>query len=180
MIGCFIDLKAAFDRVNRGKLWEALEERGVSEGLRERIKEVYRETTARVRVGGETGEKFWYADDLVLLAKEESGMKLMIEEFRSYIREKGLEVNREKTKVVRFERRKQEKKTWRWGDGEVEEVEEIKYLGYIFKKNGGQEKQFQEKDVVLRCIGMASNSIWSRNMGMGGMEESRGYARKIC
>ncbi|XP_076660673.1 uncharacterized protein LOC143364045, partial [Halictus rubicundus] len=203
ILGCFIDLKAAFDSVNRSILWKELEERGVSEGIRERIEEVYRETTARVKVGDEMGEKFWvgrgvrqgcplsaklfilfmadleermtrrgkggvevrgkmlytlqYADDLVLLAKEESGMRLMIEEFRMYIKEKGLEVNREKTKIIRFERRRQEKKTWRWGDGTIEEVEEVKYLGYIFKKNGGQERQIEDR---IRKGGGAMRSVW--------------------
>lgn len=31
-----------------------------------------------------------YADDVVLLAKEEGGMRLMIEEFKEYVREEGL------------------------------------------------------------------------------------------
>lgn len=34
-----------------------------------------------------------YADNVVLLAKEEGGMRLIIEEFRKYVKEKGLEVN---------------------------------------------------------------------------------------
>jgi len=45
----FVDLKAAFDSVDREVLIEALRERGVSEGLVERIEEVLRET----KVGSE-------------------------------------------------------------------------------------------------------------------------------
>lgn len=31
-----------------------------------------------------------YADDVVLLAREKGGMRLMIKEFKEYVREKGL------------------------------------------------------------------------------------------
>lgn len=46
-----------------------------------------------------------YADDVVLLAKEEEGMRLMIEEFRKIVKEKGLEMNTEKSKIMRFQKR---------------------------------------------------------------------------
>ncbi|XP_029054322.1 uncharacterized protein LOC114881649 [Osmia bicornis bicornis] len=49
VIACFIDLKAAFDSVDRGVLMEILKEKGVRRGLRERIKEVLREAKSRVR-----------------------------------------------------------------------------------------------------------------------------------
>ena len=39
-------------------LWKAMEERGVSEGIRMRIEEIYRETRSRVRVYEEVGECF--------------------------------------------------------------------------------------------------------------------------
>jgi len=58
MVAMFIDLKGAFDAVNRDILWEALEQRGVRRGLRERVKEAYRETSSRVRVGREGGGGF--------------------------------------------------------------------------------------------------------------------------
>jgi len=55
----FIDLKAAFDSVDRRVLIEALEERGVRKDLVERVKEMLRETKSRVRIGEETGGNFW-------------------------------------------------------------------------------------------------------------------------
>ena len=64
MVALFIDLKAAFDSVDREVLWRAMEERGVSEDLRRRIEEIYAETRSRVRVGGEEGESFWTARGL--------------------------------------------------------------------------------------------------------------------
>ena len=55
----FVDLRAAFDSVDRRELLRALEKRGVRKGLRNRVEEVYRETISRVKVGEETGEAFW-------------------------------------------------------------------------------------------------------------------------
>lgn len=46
-----MDLRVAVDSVDRGKLWEALKERGVSEELRERLREIYGETVSKVKVG---------------------------------------------------------------------------------------------------------------------------------
>lgn len=56
VIAMFVDLKAAFDSVDRGVLIEAMRKRGIREGLIERIGEVLRETRSRVRVGERMGE----------------------------------------------------------------------------------------------------------------------------
>lgn len=56
----FVDLKAAFDSVDRGLLYSAMREKGIREKLIERVKEVYRETKSRVKVGAELGN-FWTA-----------------------------------------------------------------------------------------------------------------------
>ncbi|KAL6431939.1 hypothetical protein ACFW04_007396 [Cataglyphis niger] len=51
LIAFFIDLKAAFDSVDRRKLVEAMRERGVREGLIRRSEDIMRETRNRVRRG---------------------------------------------------------------------------------------------------------------------------------
>ncbi|EZA50301.1 hypothetical protein X777_11287 [Ooceraea biroi] len=89
------------------------------------------------------------------MAKEEGGMSLIIKEFREYIREKRLEMNREKTKIVRFGKRRAKRRTWKWGEGEVEEVEEIKYLGYVFRRNGRQERQIEDR--IRKARGVMRN-----------------------
>jgi len=43
-----------------------------------------------------------YADDIVLLAKEENGMRVMMRRLKRYMREKRLEVIAEKSKIMRF------------------------------------------------------------------------------
>lgn len=55
----FLDLKAAFDRLNRDTLWSMMEKRGVRKELIERVKEIYQETKCRVRVGKKESEVFW-------------------------------------------------------------------------------------------------------------------------
>jgi len=56
MIALFVDLKTAFDSVDRAILLEALREREVRRGLMERAGEIMSETKSRVRVGGQIGE----------------------------------------------------------------------------------------------------------------------------
>ncbi|XP_076660538.1 uncharacterized protein LOC143363894 [Halictus rubicundus] len=59
MVIFFVDLKAAFDAVDREILVKALRERGVREGLVVRCEEMLRETRSKVMVGGEEGASFW-------------------------------------------------------------------------------------------------------------------------
>jgi retron-type reverse transcriptase len=56
----FVDLKAAFDSVDRNVLIRAMRERGVREGLVRKVEEMLRETKSRVRVG-QVGEELWTA-----------------------------------------------------------------------------------------------------------------------
>lgn len=90
-------------------------------------------------------EKIWtisYADDIVLIAKSEQELKEMLKRFKKFIDRKGLELSTDKSKVMVFEkgRGNERKREWRWGEGKVEEVKEIRYLGYIMQKNEGAEK----------------------------------------
>ncbi|KAL6421061.1 hypothetical protein ACFW04_013585 [Cataglyphis niger] len=59
LIAFFIDLKAAFDSVDRRKLVEAMRERGMREGLIRRSEDIMRETRNRVRRGEDLGTGFW-------------------------------------------------------------------------------------------------------------------------
>lgn len=61
MFALFIDLKAAFDSMDRGILVAAMRERGVRDDLVDRVEELIRETKCRVRIGGQLGEEFWVA-----------------------------------------------------------------------------------------------------------------------
>lgn len=60
---------------------------------------------------------------------------------------KKLEMNVEKTKVIRFKRGRgrRDKRVWRWRGKVIEEVKEFRHLGYIMQKNGGQEAHVRER-----------------------------------
>jgi len=61
MVALFVDVKAAFDSVDRGILGRALRERGVRGSLAVGVEETWRETRNRVEKGMEVGENFWTA-----------------------------------------------------------------------------------------------------------------------
>lgn len=65
MLRFFIDLRAAFDRMDRKVLVGEMRRQGVREGLVERVEEMLRESINRVRVGGKMGEKFWTVRDVL-------------------------------------------------------------------------------------------------------------------
>lgn len=55
----FVDLKAAFDNVDREKLWRILEDKNINRKLIRRIQEIYEETIVKIRHGIESTEEFW-------------------------------------------------------------------------------------------------------------------------
>lgn len=71
----------------------------------------------------------------------------MSSRLESYANKKGLIVNPEKTKIMRFKRGVGRKKiiNWRWKGKKLEEVKQFKYLGYTFQRSGGQEAHIKEK-----------------------------------
>jgi hypothetical protein len=58
VFAAFVDLEKAYNRVNRSKLWEVLEEYGVEMGLIEAVRSMYDECKAYVRVNGMLSEWF--------------------------------------------------------------------------------------------------------------------------
>lgn len=59
-----MDLKSAFDRIDRKVLWEAIERRGISKGIIEKVKEIYKSTKNVVKVNGKILESFWTEKDV--------------------------------------------------------------------------------------------------------------------
>jgi len=55
----FVNLKVAFDSVDRRVLVEDMKKRGIRRGLVEKVKEILRQTKSKVRVEREVGESFW-------------------------------------------------------------------------------------------------------------------------
>lgn len=62
-----------------------------------------------------------YTDDIVLLAEDEEGMRNMLERLEGYMERKRLEVNTEKTKIMRGGYNGEEGDSMaRYGDGKEE------------------------------------------------------------
>lgn len=59
MFTCFVDLRAAFDKIDRNLLIERLKEKEIERNLRDQVAEVYKETGNVVRVEMGKTEKFW-------------------------------------------------------------------------------------------------------------------------
>lgn len=54
----FIDLKTAFDKVDRKKLWTIMEKKEINKNLKGRIKGIYKETKGMIRTMEELTKKF--------------------------------------------------------------------------------------------------------------------------
>lgn len=69
-----------------------------------------------VRIGKGRVYSLQYADIMVLMAEGENEIRSMMERLEGYLDRKGLEVNTEKIKVMRFRRvgGRVSKREWRW------------------------------------------------------------------
>lgn len=220
MYALFVDMRAAFDSVDRERLWVCLRKRGVDEHLVRRMEEIYAETRNRVRVNGKESECFWterglrqgcplspmlfaayigdmeemfekaqaggvvvgrmkvwslaYADDVVLLAMDEKGMKEMMGSLGRYMRRKKLFVNVEKTKMMRFRRGGGRRKEveWRWEGEKIEEVTIFKYLGYNFSASGS------DRVHVIEMVKKA-NKVMGMVWGIGERKFGHDYRRRV-
>ena len=65
-------------------------------------KEMRKAQKGGVRIGRKKIFSLSYADDVILLANNDTGMREMLKRFRKYIEKKGLELNIEKSKVMEF------------------------------------------------------------------------------
>lgn len=54
----FVDLKTAFDNVDRNKLWRILKDKGIEEQLISRIRSLYKETRVAIRTKEGTTSSF--------------------------------------------------------------------------------------------------------------------------
>jgi hypothetical protein len=216
----FVDLKAAFDNVERDLLWEYLRKKGINEHLVTKIEEIYEETISRVRVDGRVSEcfktykgvrqgcplrtslfaafigdleemfrkgqaggvvvgkeKVWslaYADDLVVLAREEKGMKEMLGSMEKYMRRKKLTVNVEKSKMMVFRKGGGRRKIneWRWEKDKIEEVKEFKYLGYVMNERNTAAAHVRE---LVKKANKIIGAVW----GIGERKFGHDFRRRI-
>jgi hypothetical protein len=152
----FVDLRAAFDNVNREKLWELMERWSINGNVIDRLRGIYRETMATIRTkeglseeiktrkGVRQGcvlspilfniyiayldkyleergigrikigkERIWslaYTDDSILISKNKEAMVDMMGTLRRFLKDRKIELNVEKSKIMVFNSRGREKK----------------------------------------------------------------------
>ncbi|KAL6430596.1 hypothetical protein ACFW04_006887 [Cataglyphis niger] len=115
-----------------------------------------------VKLGGIKVYTLAYADDVVLIAEEEEGMRSMIGKLEGYLEKKGLELNVGKSKIL----------SWRWKGKVIEEVKEFSYLGYMMQRNGGQEAQIRNR---LRKGAAVMGQVW----GIGKRKLKNDWGRRL-
>ena len=80
-----------------------------------------------------------YADDMAVVAKEHRDMKEMLKTLEKYFKKRDLIPNISKTKMVVFSlggRKSKHCWEWKWNEQPIEEVQEFKYLGFLFRASG--------------------------------------------
>ncbi|KAL6418256.1 hypothetical protein ACFW04_012239 [Cataglyphis niger] len=133
-----------------------------------------REEWGGVRLGGMKIYTLAYADDVVLIAEEEEGMRSMIGKLEGYLEKMGLQLNVGKSKILRFRKGggRERKVSWRWKGKVIEEVKEFFYLGYVMQRNGGQEAQIKDR---LRKGAAVMSQVW----GIGKRKFKNDWRRRL-
>ena len=117
------------------------------------VKEALEESNLGIRVGGNHVPTLRYADDTVLIEKDEVGLQSLIEKVDRVGQKYGMRINAGKTKVMRIARKNNKPLQIQVGDRVLEEVKEFKYLGSIVTNDGSA-----ERDVRTR-IGIAKGAF---------------------
>jgi len=101
-------------------------------------------------------------------------MRSVIERLERYLGKKRVELNTEKSKIMRFRRGggREKKRDWRWMGKRIEEAKEVKYLGYVLQRNGGQEAQVRDRGTKAAAI---MGQIW----GIGKRRFGRDWSRRL-
>ena len=126
-------------------------------------REAKQDLTSGVKLSTGELEVLLFADDMVVLAgsaeRLESNLKAMSEVLSRW----ELKVNWKKTKVTRVARQKGRCEV-RIGDMEIEQVDEMKYLGVMISSDRNMEKEVEVWiGSAVRMIGGMSETVLQRN-----------------
>lgn len=95
---------------------------------------------------------------MVLVAKNREALLDMMSTLKRFLRERELELNTEKTKVLVFNNKgKKDRKAWKWDNKEIEEVESFKYLGFTFNRKGNYGDHIKDLNRKGR---IAAGRVW--------------------
>jgi hypothetical protein len=108
---------------------------------------------------------------MVIVAKSEREMKVMMRSLGKYVKKKKLEVNVDKMKMMVFNKRKRknEESEWKWEESKIERVSEFKYLVYTFNLRATDKVQVREvvrkANKVVGCVWGIGERKWEGEFG---------------
>ncbi len=113
-------------------------------------------------LGNEKISCLMYADDLVMLSESPEGLQKCLDRLKTYTLEWGLEINRDKTKVLTFQRHgKKSNHIYHFGDIPIATTDTYKYLGTTLTHTGN----FKTNSIILKKKGLRAAYIINNNIG---------------
>ena len=109
------------------------------------------------KIGGRLINTIKYADDLVVLAKNQKQLQLMMNKLVETGKKYGMEINTEKSKVMRISKREEPLKI-NVDNRELENVMHFKYLGSLLTKDASCTKEIRARIAMAK---EAFNKKWS-------------------
>ena len=91
------------------------------------------------------GDIMVYADDLACWSEDERMLIRLVESFARNLREAGLEMNVEKTKIMNVSRGEEDVIEIIVDGQRIQNVEQFEYLGGIFARGGGSVQEIEER-----------------------------------
>ena len=127
-----------------------------------------------VKLGGKKVYTLAYADDMVLMAEDEEGDERDDGGIRRVFGEEKAGAKRRKDEGNAVEERGREDEEGKvvWKGERLEEVKEMKYLGYVLQRNGGQEAQVRDR---IRKAMAVMRQVW----GIGKRRFKDNWARRL-
>lgn len=101
--------------------------------------ELLREQSGGLVVGRRKFCSQAYADDIMVVAKREEELELLMRKLEKYLDRKMLTLNAEKSKVMVFKKGRggrERKWEWKWKGKQIETFREFVYLGVRFQSSG--------------------------------------------
>ena len=85
-----------------------------------------------------------FADDVVLISDSEQGLQKAVNEWTKQIKNRGMEMNANKSKVMKISKRGGELSI-KSGNVQLEQVEDFEYLGTIINQTGSMENEIRNR-----------------------------------
>lgn len=133
------------------------------------LEEIFREMNWEekgygIKIDGKNLNNLRFADDVVLIGKNEKELQKMFQDFIEKSAERGLTCNLEKTKAMA---NRDENEGIKIRDRKIEKVEDIKYLGKTISFKDGMEKEIKiRREAAWRSFWALKNIYKNKKIGL--------------